>query len=303
MFFEWRYKMINQKVIKKKDAHQGSYPSRCSFLTSVALASLALALLAVLFLDKTTAQTKSDAPPVKTDEVIDPQAMEILQKMAGTIAGAKQFSVTILSSYDAPQENGQMVEFGAVRTLQIKRPNLLRVDMRRSDGDRRMLLFDGKQIVAQNVTDNVYAKVERTGSIDEKIKYLVGDLQIPLPLARMFLTTFPAEIARLVEAIDYVERNMLTDIPTDHLAGRTHDIDVQVWVAEGKEPLPRRIVITYKHAQGQPQFRADFSNWDLSAEAVKGPFIFTPPKDSEQIPILTAVRKKANGPAPIGGVK
>lgn len=295
--------MINQKVIKKKDAHQGSYPSRCSFLTSVALASLALALLAVLFLDKTTAQTKSDAPPVKTDEVIDPQAMEILQKMAGTIAGAKQFSVTILSSYDAPQENGQMVEFGAVRTLQIKRPNLLRVDMRRSDGDRRMLLFDGKQIVAQNVTDNVYAKVERTGSIDEKIKYLVGDLQIPLPLARMFLTTFPAEIARLVEAIDYVERNMLTDIPTDHLAGRTHDIDVQVWVAEGKEPLPRRIVITYKHAQGQPQFRADFSNWDLSAEAVKGPFIFTPPKDSEQIPILTAVRKKANGPAPIGGVK
>ena len=293
--------MINQKVIKKKDAHQGSYPSRCSFLTSVALASLAL--LAVLFLGKTTAQTQSDAPPVKTDEVIDPQAMEILQEMARTIAGAKQFSVTIHSSYDAPQENGQMVEFGAVRTLQVNRPNLLRVDAHRSDGDRRLLLFDDKQIVVQNVTDNVYAKVEHTGNIDEKIKYLVGDLQIPLPLARMFRTTFPAEIARLVEAIDYVERDMLTDVPTDHLAARSHDVDVQVWVAEGKEPLPRRIVITYKHAQGQPQFRADFSDWNLSAEAVKGPFIFTPPKDSEQIPILTAVGKKANGPAPIGGVK
>ena len=293
--------MINQKVLKKKDAHQGCYTSGCSFLTPVALASLAL--LAVLFLGKTTAQTKSDAAPVKTDEVIDPQAMEILQEMAKTIAGAKQFSVTVRSSYDAPQENGQMVEFGTVQTLQVKRPNLLRVDVHRSDGDQRLLLFDGKQIVVQNVTDNVYVKVEHIGNVDEKIKYLVGDLQIPLPLARMFRTTFPAKIALLVEAIDYVERDMLTDVPTDHLVGRAHDVDVQVWVAEGKEPLPRRIVITYKHAQGQPQFRADFSDWNLSAKAVKGPFIFTPPKDSEQIPILTAVRKKAKSPAPIGGVK
>ena len=293
--------MINQKVIKKMDSHQGSYPARRSFLTSVALASLALG--AILFLGKTTAQTKSDAPPVKTDEVIDPQAMEILQEMARTIAGAKQFSVTVRSSYDAPQEDGQMVEFGAVRKLQVKRPNLLRVDVHRSGGDRRLLLFDDKQIVVQNVTDNVYAKVEHTGNVDEKIKYLVRDLQIPLPLARMFLTTFPDEIAQLVEAIDYVERNMLTDVPTDHLAARAHDVDVQVWIAEGKEPLPRRIVITYKDAKGQPQFRAEFSDWNLSAEAVKGPFIFTPPKDSEQIPILTAVRKTANGSVPIGGVK
>jgi hypothetical protein len=236
-------------------------------------------------------------------EDIDPEAMEILQEMAGTIAGAKQFSVTVRSSYDAPQENGQMVEFGAVRTMQVKRPDLLRVDVHRSDGDRRLVLFDGKQIVVQNITDNVYAKVEHTSNIDEKIKYLVDDLQIPLPLARMFRTNFPDDVARLVEAIDYVELDMLTDVPTDHLAARTHDVDVQVWVAEGKEPLPRRIVITYKHAQGQPQFRADFFDWNLSTEAVKGPFIFTPPKDSEQIPILTAVREKANGPAPKGDAK
>lgn len=295
--------MTNQKVIKEKNAHQGSYAFRRRILTSVALASLALALGAVLFLGKTTAQTSSDARPVKTDEVIDPQAMGILQEMARTIAGAKQFRVTIRSSYDAPQENGQMVEFGAVRTLQVKRGNFLRVDVHRSDGDRRLLLFDSKQIVVQNVADNVYAKVEHTGNIDEKIKYLVGDLQIPLPLGRMFRTTFPAEIGRLVEAIDYVERDMLTDVPTDHLAARTQDVDVQVWVAEGKERLPLRIVITYKHAQGQPQFRAEFSDWNLSAKAVTGPFIFTPPKDSEQIPILTAVGKKANVPAPTGGVK
>jgi len=294
---------MNQKVIKEKNAHQGIYLSRRALLISVALAGFILVVLAVLFLNKTTDQTKSDSPPVMTDEVIDPQAMEILQEMARTIAAAEQFSVTIRSSYDAPQENGQMVEFGTVHTLQVKRPNLLRVDVHRSDGDQRLLLFDGKQIVAQNVTDNVYVKVEHTSNIDEKIKYMVRDLQIPLPLGRMFRTTFPAEIAGLVEAIDYVEEDMLTDVPADHLAARTRDVDFQVWISQGEEPLPRRIVITYKHAPGQPQFRADFSDWNLSAKAAKGSFVFTPPKDSEQIPLLIAIRNKADGTAPIGGAQ
>ena len=196
-----------------------------------------------------------------------------------------------------------MVEFGTVQTLQVERPNLLRVDVQRSDGDQRMLLFDGKQIVFQNATDNVYVKVEHTSNIDEKIKFMVRDLQIPLPLGRMFRTTFPAELANLVKAVDYVEEDMLTEVPTDHLAARTRDVDFQVWITQDKKPLPRRIIITYKHAQGQPQFRADFSDWKLSSRAAKGPFVFTPPKDSEQIPLLTAIRNKADGPAPIGGAQ
>jgi hypothetical protein len=294
---------MNQKVIKEKSTHQAFCPFWSRFLTSVALASLAFALLAVLFLGKTTAQTKSDAPPVETNEVVDPQAMKILLEMTRTIADAKQFSVTIRSSYDAPQENGQMIEFGAVRRLQVKRPNLLRLDVHRSDGDQRLLLFDGERIIVQNINDNVYTKVEHISDIDGKIKYLVGDLQIPLPLGRMLRTVFPADIERLVKAIDYVELDMLTDVPADHLAFRTDDVDVQVWVAGDKEPLPGRIVITYKHAEGQPQFRAVFSDWNLSGETVKGPFIFTPPKDCEQIPILTAISQKKKFSIPAGGVK
>ena len=55
----------------------------------------------------------STAQPVKSAEINDRQAMDILQNMARTLAEAKQFSVTLRSSYDAPQSNGQMVEIGA----------------------------------------------------------------------------------------------------------------------------------------------------------------------------------------------
>jgi hypothetical protein len=41
-------------------------------------------------------------------------------------------------------------------------------------------------------------------------------------------------------------------------------VDFQVWIADGDKPLLQRIVLTYKEAVGQPQFWADFVNWDLA---------------------------------------
>ena len=245
----------------------------------------------------------STAQTVKSAEMDDRKAMDILQNMARTLAEAKQFSFTLRSSYDALQENGQMIEFGSVREFQVKRPDNLRVDRRQSDGERRILVFDGKQIFVQNVTENVYAQAEKVGSIDDAVNYLVDVLEIQLPLARMLRTDFSAELEQLVEEIDYVELNMLTDVPTDHLAVRAGDVDFQVWIAQGNKPLPRRIVITYKNSKGQPQFRADFSNWNLSAKGIKGPFTFIPPNNAEQIPFIVRNRTKAGIPAQEGGVK
>ncbi len=245
----------------------------------------------------------SAAQPARTAEMDDQQAMDILQKMARTLAEAKQFSFTLHSSYDAPQENGQMVEFGAMREIQVKRPDKLRVDVQKSDGDQRIMVFDGQQIIVHNVAENVYAKAEKAGSIDDAVKYLVGVLKTPLPLARLFLTNLPAELERLVEEIDYVEQNMLTDVVTDHLAVRGRDVDFQIWIAQGKEPLPRRMVITYKNFKGDPQHRADFSNWNLAAKGVKGPFTYSPPKNAEQVPLLIRNRTEAGIPTQEGGAK
>jgi len=245
----------------------------------------------------------SAAQPARTAETEDQQAMDILQNMARTLAGAEQFSVTVSSSYDAPQENGQMVEFGSMREIQVKRPDKMRVDVQKSDGDQRITVFDGKQIIVHNVKENIYAKADKAGTVDDAVKHLVGVLKTPLPLGRLFRTTIPAELEQMVEEIDYVELNMLTDVPTDHLAARTRDVDFQIWIAQGKEPLPRRIVITYKNFRGDPQFRADFSNWNLSAKVVKGPFTFTPPKDAEQVPLLVRNPAELSIPVQEGGTK
>jgi hypothetical protein len=52
-------------------------------------------------------------------------------------------------------------------------------------------------------------------------------------------------------------------------------------------------VITYKDENGQPQFSADFSNWNLAPDISDALFAFTPPNGAERIQFLAEVRSAA----------
>jgi len=260
-----------------------------------------VALLAVvLALGATPALAAGDAPAATAAEQ-DPEARAILMTMANFLAKAPAFSVTIRNGYDAIQADGQRIEFGGKCRILLQRPDRLRVETERSDGDQGLVVFDGKGITAFKAEDNVFARVEKPGTVDNALIYLVKDLQMTLPMARMFLSDFPQSLEKLVTTISYVEENALFDVPTDHLAARSAEVDMQIWIAQGEQPLPRRIILTYKNAPGQPQFRADLSDWELSPKVVADSFTFTPPAGAEQIPFLAPVRQKGSLPTQKGG--
>ena len=204
--------------------------------------------------------------------------------MAKKLAEAKQFSFTLHMRYDAVQKSGQKIEFSEIRKTTINRPNHIRVEAMQSDGDESLLIFDGKTIMLFNASENVYSQTDCPGDVDAAIRYAVGKMGMRVPLARMLLSTLPSELQKLSTNVDYVEHNILGIAPADHIVGQTKDIDYQVWIA--KDMLPGRIVITYKDAPKQPQFRGDFSDWNLAPKISDDTFIFTPPKGAEKIPTL-----------------
>ena len=235
-------------------------------------------------------------PPVGSVAKKDSEARTILLKMADFLAKAPAFGVTIRSGYDAIQADGQRIEFREERRIVLQRPDRVRVDVELSDGDQGLVLFDGKELTVFKAGDNIYARVEKPGTVDDAMVYIVRDLQIALPLARMFLTGFPQDLEKMATSIRYVEEHFLFDVPTDHLAVRSAEVDLQVWVAQGETPLPRRIVLTYRNAEGQPQFRADLLDWDLSPKVGADRFSFSPTAGSEQVPLLAPIRPKGSLP-------
>jgi hypothetical protein len=260
---------------------------------------LPMLLLGIAFLSTppVSAQQPAANPPAAEPEDTE-EARAILQRMADFLAKAQRFSFNLRIEYDVLQDSDQMIEFGERRKVIMSRPDKLRIDIERSDGDQGVVVFDGKELTAFNASDNVYAQVAQPGTLDNAIKHFVGDLQMRLPLALMFVTTLPQDLARRVTEVDYVEKTTLFDVPCDHIAMRTENTDVQIWVAEGAQPLPRRVVITYREEEGEPQFRAQFSDWNLLPDVPDSLFAFTPPPKAERIPIVSQLARNPDSDKP-----
>jgi len=213
-----------------------------------------------------------------------------LMEMARFLGKTDKFSVSLRTAYDVVQENGQKIEFGEARELAVQRPDRVRILESAGDGKRDMILFDGKSLTIFDGMTAAYAQAPQPGDIDDSVVYFVRDLQLRLPLAPLLMKNFADELQRRLSRIDYVEHTDVLGKPAHHIAARTARSDFQVWIAEGKQPLPLRIVMSYPKEEGQPQFRADFSQWNLSPRFDKETFKFNPPAGARQIVFVVQVQ-------------
>lgn len=252
-----------------------------------------LGALLLLMLPAAYGQSSSTAPDAKA----------ILMRMAEHMAGLQRFSFDVRASYDTVQPSKQKLEFNETRRYVIARPDRVRVDVEESDGTRQTLVFDGKDITVVTPGRNVYAQVAKPGTIDDAIVFFVRDLGMRLPFAMLLLNTAPQEFARRTQSVELIEKTQVLGTPSFHLAGRTATVDYQIWVADGDKPLPQRLVLTYRESPGQPQFRAQFLDWNTNPQLTDTTFVVNPPAGAQRIPFLAQVPRSAGKPKVTGGSK
>jgi len=226
-----------------------------------------------------------------TANVSPKEARAILIRMAEFMAKTSSFSVSVRNSYDVYQKSGQKIEFSEMRKITVARPNRLRIEVEESSGDRQMLLFDGKELTMATPSRNVYARTPKPGSIDDAVGFFTSDLGMKLPFSVLLQTTAPKELDQKTQTLDYVERTTIFGAPAHHLAGRTATVDYQIWIADGDQPLPQRLVLTYRKEKGQPQFRAQFFDWNPAAETPASLFEFLPSAGMHKIAFLAQLPK------------
>jgi hypothetical protein len=239
------------------------------------------------------ADSEPQSAPAENVQLSEEQAAakDMIMRMAEFLAKTQRFSVNLNSSYEVLQDSGQMIEFGEHRKIIVSRPNGLRVEVDHGGGDKHIIQYDGKEITVFSPSLNVYAQTYKSGGIDEAVKYFLRDLGMRLPLAVLLISKSAEEIDRRTQVFNYVEDTVIDGVPVHHLAGRTETVDYQVWIPEGAQPLPLRIVLTYKNAEGQPTHRVQFSDWNLTPKVKDSQFAFTPSEGARKITFLARLPK------------
>jgi len=77
-----------------------------------------------------------------------------------------------------------------------------------------------------------------------------------------------------------------------HLAFTQDNLDWQVWIEDGPQPLIRKFVITQKNEPGAPEFTALIMHWNVSDRVDDSDFAFSPPKGAAKVEMQEAGNSK-----------
>jgi len=221
------------------------------------------------------------------------EALELLQRSLDFLTAQQKFSFIASTGHDVLQSNGQKLEFGGRRRMLVRRPDRMRVDLKRRGGENVSLYFDGRQIAFDLPDDNAYVAVEKSGTLDEAIDYLDDDLREPTPLLDLIDTRLYSDLEKKVRYGLWVGEERLGDRLCDHLAFQGDTVDFQIWIEQGDRPLFVRLLITYKQEPGSPQFWADWTHWDLDPDVDDGHFAYSPAEGVERIPFAPRPERRA----------
>jgi hypothetical protein len=243
------------------------------------------------------------APPAKqATPAISEEASAALLRMGQTLrAAALSFQARTIRVYS--EANGEPLHIFHTLKVTVQRPNHLLVEGSGDDGSNK-LVFDGKTAVVYSAVQNKYASIAvPEGTIEGMMKEAVGRLGVDFPLAD-FLSEAPAKaFLSGVTAGRVVNTVTIDGASYDHLFFfQPPGIELELWLSKNDQALPRRLIVTYRTLPGQPNFIAEFSDWNLNIHPSDADFVFQPPAGATQVE-LKPVAAAAPAPAKKKGAK
>jgi hypothetical protein len=216
---------------------------------------------------------------------VDPKAEKILNAALDYLEAAGRFAFHAEENVDRLLPGGLKVMYSGSLDMTVRRPDRLRASYT-GDLQRAEARYDGKSFTLMDLNNNTYAACPAPATLDGLVDDLKREQGFRLPLSNLLRTGLAAKAREDVRGGLYVGLHGVGGIACHHLAFSQDNIDWQVWVEEGKQPLLRKIVISFKNRPGSPQYEAVFSGWEFPPELGDGLFGFEPPEGAVKADFL-----------------
>ena len=236
--------------------------------------------------DRPAVPNASPAATNASGPAVAEQADRLLKEVGAYIGSAGQFTFHADITFDHVLPSGQKLQFSATEEVVLKRPGGLYVEWN-GDLGTRQFWYDGKSITLYDPSTVFYASEAAPPELDKMLEKLLPQLNFSPPLAD-FLYSDPYKTVRGNVQYGFdLGQNDVSGRSCRTLAFVEKDIDWQIWIENGPQLTPCKLVITYKNQPAQPQFSAVFSDWDFAPRIAEP--VFTPelPSGTQKIPFET----------------
>jgi hypothetical protein len=209
----------------------------------------------------------------------DPRADRLLREMSDYLGSMKSFKVQSTSNDQVVLKSGEKIDQLATSEITVRRPNALRSSR---IGAPEYLIYDGRTFTMACAPNGPYSTVTAPPQIDAAVDLLRSRFHLDAPGADLLFSNPYKVLTENATSGRYIDTEHIDGMKTHHLAFTGKDVDFQIWILDGPQPLPVRYTITSKKVVGQPQFSVYLTHWEPNAIVTPADFSFQPPAGAQR---------------------
>ena len=256
--------------------------------------ALPIAILASCWAAPGAAQqtaAKDAAAAQGADSAIDPAAMAAMDKVSVALQAMPSYRVTSDVTSEVVLVDGQKLQFGGTVQMAVHRPDAFKV-VWNTGGKNREIYFDGRKFTIFAPKLGYYASFDAPPTIGQTLDKARDEFNIEVPLADLFAWRSDPTFRARVKGAMVIRPEQIDDRQCMHYAFRQDKVDWQIWVEEGTQALPCKLIITNRVDPAMPQYTAVL-HWQPGGVASAADIAFNPPADAKRISMTTAAAMAA----------
>ena len=217
--------------------------------------------------------------------LVDSRADELVRQMSDRLARAAAVALEAEEVYDEVPEQSPRRQLTNLRRVAMRRPDRLVGD---ASGDvmNRTFWYDGKVFSALDKEQNVWTSGAVPPTVDKALDWVFEQTGTVIPLGDFLYADVYARLMGDVQRGVYLGIHEAAGVPCHHLSFEQATIDWKIWIDAGREPLPRKLLITYKTEDGVPQYAVTIRKWNLQAKLPDALFAFSPPEGATRVEVV-----------------
>jgi hypothetical protein len=221
----------------------------------------------------------------------DERAMDVLQSMSAYKTSLDSAIISGVTLTDARLGEGLMVANTDEVKVVIDRPGSLYISS--FDGvQKKELYFHEGTLTVFDSAKKYYAQASIPDEIEDAMEFALEELEVEAPLMDMVYKDASIHLIDSRTTVMYLaDKVRVAGTDCHQIAIRGPETDVQLWIEEGDQPVPRKIMITSNWEGGSPRFIANMK-WESNPEVDRDTFLFRAPEGSTNIGFVQGSRSE-----------
>ena len=143
----------------------------------------------------------------------------------------------------------------------------------------------GKALTIVPKGGGAYARIDAPGGIDAMLDLIQADYQVNVPVADLLYGDLYGRVKDYLLSGVFLGSRTIDGEVLDQLSFETTGADWQLWLEQGDRPLPRRLVVTFVNAPGEPEYLTVIKEWKLDQDVDDSQFRSEVPADWRRIDV------------------